>query len=307
MENQKYMIKFYKKELIEEYIINKLNIKETAKSNFFESLKETFNESKNDENLKSNGTIQQIIDINIDDKGLWVVTEFLETHLIEYLETVRNDGHGKCKELKYRNIVIPLLDLLNGLDNKISFAGLLNSFDIYVNDNKKPNESFIKITHPFFNKLETVFKILDNEQYQNFYPPEFICFFKQLENGKIILDCKDLSEPFSSINHNFDMWALGYLLYEILYESRPYNFTSLEKAKTRFSQKNIFYKIKRSKYSIFITDVITSCLKYENRLNMKNIKLDIYKESISDEKNFEKLILADDKKDENLEEDISMF
>ena len=121
------------------------------------------------------------------------------------------------------------------------------------------------------------------------------------------MDCKDLSEAISLINHNFDMWALGYLLYEILYEVRPYNFIALEKAKTRFGQKNINYKIKKSKYSDFITDVIISCLKYENRLNIKSIKLDIYKESISDEKNFEKLISTDDKKDENLEEDISIF
>jgi hypothetical protein len=201
---------------------------------------------------------------------------------------------------------VPIIELLVKLKSTIFFGGLLNSFDIYVNK-KESDDGLIKITHPFFFELETIFKILDNEQYQNFYPPEFICNFRQLDNGKITLDSKDLSDPFSKINHNFDMWALGYLLYEILYESRPYNFTTLEKAKKRFNNTNICYKIKRSKYSPFITELITGCLKSKDRASLVESKLEIYKQTIGDEKNFEKLIMDDENKNNNLEEDIPIF
>ncbi len=205
-------------------------------------------------------------------------------------------------------------------DYKVSFSALINSNDIYVNEfgeeisnsgssNNKKQNSFIKITHPFFNQLETVFKILDNEHYPNFYPPQFIDQFKlDPQTGKVLMDCTDLSDALSLINHNFDTWALGYLLYEILYEIVPFKFENIEKAKFAFKKNKVNYKIKRNKYSLFITDVIKNSMKYEKRLNLKTVKKNLYKEALNDVKTFEahnlNYLIDPDNYKENEEENI---
>jgi len=322
LDNQKYMVKFYRKDLIEEYIISKLNIRQSTKNSYYEDLLQEFQNSKADDMIKKfQDSIQKIYDIQINENGIYVVTEFCETTLAEYLRKIRvNIKSNKCAELKYKHIFIPILDLLSNLEYKVTFSGLLNSSDIYVNekgDSSNPNShgnnifgnSFIKITHPFFNQLETVFKILDNENFPNFYPPQFIKQFKlEPNNSKVILDCTDLSDALSLINHNFDMWALGYLFYEILYEVFPFKFESLEKAKFAFKKNKVNFKIKRNKFTTFIIDLITNSMKWDKRLNLKNVKIDSYKEAINDDKNFEvlnmKYLINPEKYKENEEENI---
>lgn len=296
---EKFMIKFYRKDLIEEYIIAGLNIRQTAKRNFYEDLKNEFISCKEDEQLKENKEyIQQIHDIHISSHGVFVITEFCEVTLIDYLRKIRDTMKtNKCAELKYKHIFLPIIDLIHNLEYKVTFSGLLNSSDIFVNESMSfssagGKSSFLKIMHPFFNQLETIFKILDGENFPNFYPPEFLAQFKQDDqSSKIQLVSSDLSDSLSLINHNFDMWALGYLLYEILFESVPFKFGSLEKAKIAFGKNIIKYKIKRNKYTEFIIDFIVNSMKTDNRLNLRNVKIGIYKEAIADSQNFERLNL----------------
>jgi len=322
VENKKFMVKFYRKELIEEYFVNKLNITQAEKKYYYDDLLKEFKNSEENIDLINNSeSIQKIYDIQINEKGVFVVTEFCETTLEEYLRKLRESiKSNKCAELKYRNIFIPILDLVDDLDYKVSFSALINSNDIYVNEfgeeisnsgssNNKKQNSFIKITHPFFNQLETVFKILDNEHYPNFYPPQFIDQFKlDPQTGKVLMDCTDLSDALSLINHNFDTWALGYLLYEILYEIVPFKFENIEKAKFAFKKNKVNYKIKRNKYSLFITDVIKNSMKYEKRLNLKTVKKNLYKEALNDVKTFEahnlNYLIDPDNYKENEEENI---
>lgn len=319
LENQKFMVKFYRRDLIEEYIISKLSIRQSAKESYYEDLLKEFKNSQADATLRKMGEcIQRIFDIEINENGVFVVTEFNETTLAEYLRYMRESfKSNKCAELKYKHVFLPVLELVYNLDYKVSFSGLLNSSDIYVNEKasgsaaNNSNDSFIKITHPFFNQLETVFKILDNENFPNFYPPQFIAQFKQEpQSGKVLMQCTDLSDALALINHNFDMWALGYLLYEILFEILPFKFENLEKAKFAFWKNKVNYKIKRNKYTKFIIDVITNSMKWETekRLNLRNVKIQLYKETIGDDKNFEilnlKYLINPEKYKENEEENV---
>lgn len=298
VEDQRYCIKYISKDWIRREIFTRLRFSESKINKYFENLKNSYNDFKR---IKSK-TIQELKDYIEDDKGIYIVVEYCEYILKDYVEIltepIRNSNIPS--EIKLRNLIIQILETVYTIHEKYSltFGGSLNIYDIMINENYKKNAEnsvTVKFPHPFISHILTVLNIYNTESFPSHYAPEVYKLFEE-DSSKHTIEKKtefDLGSVLNKINQNFDMWALGYLLFEILYGNPPFIFNSLSNALYSLNDK-FTYKVNPYYISSIMLKFINTCLQLEPQERMQSYNLqDLIEEltrELSNLEEFEKMM-----------------
>lgn len=275
-DEKKYCVKYYSKHWIKFEVLAKLKFPENQMIKFFETIKNSLNDFK----TISHPYIQELVDYYDDDEGMYMITEFCEWTLRDYIALIREPlKYSKIPfESKIRKYILQILTGIQFLheNNSMSFAGMLNSGDIMVQEVYDQNFSsvVIKLPHPFLSNLLTIAKIYKIDNFPSYYSPEIYELFKENELMKIVekKDSFDMGSLLSKLTHNFDMWAMGYLLYEILFENPPFAFDDLSKALNTLNN-NYKYKINPFSISYNILKIINMCLQYDPNTRLQSFLL----------------------------------
>lgn len=268
VEDLKYSVKYYSKSWIKSEVLSKLKYPDDKVKKFFDTIKSSINDFK----AIKHDNIQELIDYFDDEEGIFIVYEFCEWTLKDYLTILREPlKYSKIPfETKIRKYIHQILDAVKYLheNNSLAFGGLLNSHDIMISETVQSDVIYtstsVKMPHPFLSNFITILKIYDVEAFPSFYAPEVFARFKQDEILKAIenKDTFDMGTLLSKINQNFDMWSLGYLLYEMIFENPPFVFEDLNKALNTLSPKYT-YQINPYSVSVNVLKIINQCLQYD--------------------------------------------
>ena len=286
LQDSRYAVKYFSKKWIKEQVFTKFNISEDKSIKFFEALKKSFEFYKKIENP----FLIQLNDYIDKEDCIYVITEFCEYSLYDYVQILRepykNTNYPFEKEI--RRIVYQIISILCDLHDKhsLSFGGLLNGWDIQVSEYGKDGNIFqtVKFPHPFLANLQTILKIYKKTGFPSYFAPEILNQFKQNDfiNEIIKKDSFDIGSLFAKVNQNFDMWALSYLIYEILFDNPPFVFNSLESALKDLND-NYTYNIYPHQVSDLILKVIENGLKYKHQVRMNFETLKNYLEELKNE------------------------
>jgi serine/threonine protein kinase len=263
LDEAKYCIRYISKKYIQKTVFN--NDFERAQA-FFDSFKQSYNDLRH---IKHMG-IQDLKDYLEDDNAIYVIFEFCEWSLRDYVQILREPNKTNPNfpfERKYRPIITQIIEVIFYMHENYSqcFAGLLNSADIMVsevNDTHSQGVIKVKFPHPFYSFLYTKLK-LNSPDFPAYYPPEVYNLFERDEMDKTVIR-KDVDQSIlnSFINPNFDMWSLGVLIYEILFDELPVNITDIKSAKD-FLHREMKYKIRPYSISFISLRLINHCLQYD--------------------------------------------
>ena len=275
IDETRYSVKYFSKKWIKEEVLHKLKFPEERIIKFFESIKKSLNDFKQ---IK-NEYIQTLYDYYDDDDGMYIILEFCDWTLRDYISMIREPLRNSRApfEYKIRKFILHMLHAIYHLHehNSLSFGGLLNSSDIMVAEpNDNSGSTIVKFPHPFLANLMTILKIYDNENFPSHYSPEVYELFQEDVVLKIIekKDSFDMGSLLSKINQNFDMWALGYCLYEILFDNPPFAFDNLKKVLSTLT-KDFAYKINPYGISFNSLKIINLCLQYEPQERLQSFLL----------------------------------
>jgi hypothetical protein len=277
IEDSRYAVKYFSKKWIKEEVFTKFNIPQERAKKFFQALRKSFDSYRqiDDPNF------QQLKDYIDKDDCIYVISEFCDYNLAEYIqilrEPVRNSNFPF--EVKVRNIIFQIMKTVWYLheNTSLSFGGLLNINDIQVVETGIDGISAttVKFPHPFLTNLQTILKIYKKSGFPSYFAPEVYNQFKESNFIKEIIkkDSFDLGGLFAKINQNFDMWALSYLIYEIVFDNPPFMFNSLEIALKELND-SFNYLIFPHQSSDLILRIIENGLKYKHqiRMNYETIK-----------------------------------
>mmetsp|Transcript_28679 Transcript_28679/g.29827 ORF Transcript_28679/g.29827 Transcript_28679/m.29827 type:complete len:401 (-) Transcript_28679:82-1284(-) len=275
-EDRRYCIKYYSKHWIKNEVLAKLKFPENQMKKFFEQIKNTLDDFK----TITHPNIQQLIDYYDDDEGMYIVTEFCEWTLKDYITLTREPlRFSKLPfECRIRKYIVQILSTIQFLheNNSLAFGGLLNSSDIMIQEvaDNNFNSVVVKLPHPFLSNLLTIVKVYNIDHFPSFYSPEVYSLFKEDEIMKIVekKDSFDMGSLLSKLTHNFDMWAMGYLLYEILFENPPFAFDDLNKA-LNILVPQYYYKINPYSISYNLLKILNMCLQYDSNSRLQSFLL----------------------------------
>jgi len=294
IENKNYCIKYMNKKWIEAFLKQECGYNDDNNiKKFFYHMKESFEQTKQES--KSNPNILTFYDYIEEDDSIFLVTENFQLTLYDYIrmlkETLKKTGEQTpILEYKIRKIIIQIIEAYLSvlLDlNSLFLGSLFNSRDIYLNTENQ-SEIKIKFQHPFLANLMTFFKVLPvkkdkecfyfEETFASNFPPEVYSLFDKKFKEKLnqvgtgSLDITNLDSTIN--NSNFDMWALGYLLYEISIEP-PYEFYNLTESCQKLQTEDFYISFKDYLISKDLYDLISSCLHYEpnKRCSLKSLKI----------------------------------
>lgn len=294
VENQKYCVRYLSKAWIKTQILKKLQVHEDKTKKFFFNLKKKFDSYKN----ISHPNIQDLKDYIEDDDGIYIISEFCDYTLKDYLQILREPIKFTRFpfEVKVRKLMVQILDTMHHMQSEMvsmCFGGIMSSSDIMVSEvigsssDKSSNAFLVKFPHPFMSDMFTIFKIYNLDRFPSFYAPEIYELFQSDEITKAV-DKKDSFDLFSlvnKINQNMDMWSLGFLLYEILFEEGPFDFDNLQSAVDSLKS-NFIYNIYPKRISRTAVQIITRCLQRDPQDRLKTdplleLKNDMKKENES--------------------------
>jgi serine/threonine protein kinase len=272
-------IKYIDKNFLQNKIFKFLGIKEERGEKFLENIKKNFN--KTDIQHKN---LLKIYDIIEDENGIYFVEELCEYSLEDYIKmTVTPFKNSKFPiETKLLPIIIEMLSVIQYVHEKgLYFGTLLSPSEIYVKEtllsaDETKSAFSIKMPNPMVSLLYTLISIfsakLDSNFFQSFYPPEFYNkFFKNNDKN----DLNEIEINLNSlqfINDNFDKWALGYLIYYMLFDEVPFSFVSANEAIRKMKDPNFYYEIFPWKISYVSLNLISSCLKYDEKKRIQNME-----------------------------------
>jgi serine/threonine protein kinase len=299
-EDDRFCIKYISKDWIRKEIFGKLQISGDREIKFFNSLHSSCEQFKNLKHIN----IQKLIDYIDDDKGIYIVLEFCDFTLKDYVQMTREPVKNvrfPPFEMKVRKVITQILETVNFMHSKsMYFGGMLNSSDIMIKedesskfslDYKKSANTIVKFPNPFLCELFTILKLYNIESFPSYYAPEIFKLFEEKEIERAIekKNSFDLSNLQNKINQNMDMWSLGYLIYEILFEDPPFSFSDLSSAlNSLFS--SFTYEIYPYKISSKVLEVITRCLQLNSQERIDSAYLDdIKKELMKENENMEEV------------------
>jgi serine/threonine protein kinase len=292
LEEGKYCVRYISKNLIKDLFFKYETEDKIFK--FYENLRESYEEFSKIKHVN----IQNLKDLLEDDEAIYIVSEFCDWTLKDYVQILREPNRNNPSfpfEKKYREIIVQILDTCYNMHEKFSqpLCGLINSTDIMVveiNDINSQNAVKVKLPHPFLTNLTTKIKILAKESFPNYYPPEVYNLFDKGEDGCAIESKKSLDSNIllQKLNQNFDMWALGSLVYEILFDDFPFKINDIDAGRNL----TINTEFAVNPYSITYISLrfIDGCLKY-NQLDriQSNEFYDIIEEMRKDLDDMDKL------------------
>lgn len=271
-------IRYINKTFIKTKIFKNLGLNEEICEKFLENIKKNFN--KSDINHKN---ILQIYDIIEDENGIYFVEEFCEYNLEDYIKmTVTPFKTSKFPiEIKLLPLIIEIISVIQYVHEKgLYFGSLLATNEIYVketltNEDEMKSAFSIKMPNPIISLLYTLISIFsaknDSSFFQSFFPPEF-CekFFK--ENNKNVFNEIEINlNSLQFLNDNFDKWALGYLMYNLLFDEVPFSFVDAKEAIRKYKDPEFYYEIFPWKISFNSLNLISSCLKIDEKKRVQNI------------------------------------
>ena len=271
-------IRYINKTFRKTKIFKNLGLNEEICEKFLENIKKNFN--KSDINHKN---ILQIYDIIEDENGIYFVEEFCEYNLEDYIKmTVTPFKTSKFPiEIKLLPLIIEIISVIQYVHEKgLYFGALLATNEIYVketltNEVEMKSAFSIKMPNPIISLLYTLISIFsaknDSSFFQSFFPPEF-CekFFK--ENNKNVFNEIEINlNSLQFLNDNFDKWALGYLMYNLLFDEVPFSFVDAKEAIRKYKDPEFYYEIFPWKISFNSLNLISSCLKIDEKKRVQNI------------------------------------
>lgn len=266
-ESSGYCVKYYSKSWIKNEVLSKLKFPEDKVIKFFESIKNSLNDFK----AIDHENIQKLVDYYDDEDGIYIITEFYERTLRDYISILREPiRYSKIPfETKIRKYIYQIIQAIKYLHDEFSlaFGGLLSINDIMVSvisSEGNSQSTSVKLPNPFLSNFITILKIYNKDSFPSFYAPEVFERFRQDEILKVI-DNKDTFEMgtlLSKINQNFDMWNLGYLLFEMIFENPPFAFDDLNKALQTLNP-GYTYSINPYSISVNVLRIINQCLQYD--------------------------------------------
>lgn len=288
-EDKKYSVKYYNKNWIKEELLKKFKMQESQILKYFEFIKSSLDDFKK----IYHPNISSLHDYYEDDDAIYIITDFCSWSLRDYITLVREPVRFSPIpfESKIRGIIIQIMEAIEYLHekNSLSFGGFLNIDDILVQENSDNQKVVVKVPHPYLSNLITIIKIFDNDNFPSFYSPEVLELFTDTKILNFVekKDNFNLNDLFNKLNQNFDMWSLGYLLYEMVFETPPFAFDSLKNAMKTLNKKYI-YQIDVYSVSYNVLTIINKCLQYETNTRlefyvMKDLLNDMIKEFQNEE------------------------
>lgn len=271
-------IRFINKNFMKNKIFKHLGLNEEQSEKFLANIKKNFN--KSDINHKN---ILQIYDIIEDESGIYFVEEFCDYSLEDYIKmTVTPFKTSKFPiEIKLLPLIIEIISVIQYVHEKgLYFGSLLATNEIFVKEtltNEDENKSAfsIKMPNPNISLLYTLISIFsaknDPSFFQSFFPPEFCEKFFRENNKNEFNEIAINLDSLQFLNDNFDKWALGYLMYNLLFDEVPFSFVDAKEAIKKYKDPNFYYEIFPWKISFNSLNLINSCLKVDEKKRIQNI------------------------------------
>ena len=271
-------IRYINKTFIKTKIFKNLGLNEEICEKFLENIKKNFN--KSDINHKN---ILQIYDIIEDENGIYFVEEFCEYNLEDYIKmTVTPFKTSKFPiEIKLLPLIIEIISVIQYVHEKgLYFGALLATNEIYVketltNEDEMKSAFSIKMPNPIISLLYTLISIFsaknDSSFFQSFFPPEFCEKFFRENNKNVFNEIEINLNSLQFLNDNFDKWALGYLMYNLLFDEVPFSFVDAKEAIRKYKDPEFYYEIFPWKISFNSLNLISSCLKIDEKKRVQNI------------------------------------
>jgi len=290
MDENRYSIRYLSKEWIKKEFLGTFNYTDDQITKFFLGIERGFityqalyKELESPEiKKKYNGLnvcnlIQRLYDYIDNDDGLFIVLEFCDWTLSDYIQILKEPTKNTLFpfEVKLRKFIPQLVEVITILHetNSICFGGLLNSNDICVSETASnlmlsQIEVNIKFPNPFLANLMTMLKIYKFDTFPSFYPPEVYRIYKGENKRFINMESFDISNLASKISPDFDVWALGYLIYEII-DNPPFIFTNLDDAIKTLTD-SYAIQVRPNFINPKTLLLINSCLQYDPQKRLEN-------------------------------------
>lgn len=265
--NDALTIKYISKKYLQDTIFKDLQITEEGIEKYYESLRKNFSKYQTIEHKN----LQKLYDFIEDENGLYFIVEFCEYTLNDFAEMTREPMKNSKYpiELKFRKIITDILICLQYIHSEgLCLCSLINLNDIYIKETSRgQNKSAfqVKLPHPFLAHLYTLLALKSKgDSFPSYFSPEvYLSFAKRPNNGgKDSFD--GIISMLNELDQNFDTWALGFLIYQIIYNCEPFKFESIEDANNKFNQGLEFtYEIYPWKISYHLLKIISDCLKLD--------------------------------------------
>ena len=221
---------------------------------------------------------QRVYDFIENEKGLFFVLESFDYTLTDYVsKTRRSLKYSKFPiEIKFRNIITDMLDSLNYLHSKsLYLCSLINPDLIYIKESSQVNsinKQLVILPNPYLAHIFTLQSLQTDEGvFPSYFPPEiYNALTREDELNESNEVGQYLIKALNSIDQSFDMWAIGYMVYEVLYGVPPFEFTSFHNAKKQFfSDEGISYEVYPWKISYHMLKLIAECLQLDPKKRMQ--------------------------------------
>ncbi len=266
---QKFCVRYINKNWIINEVFKKSDMEDRARY-FFQSLKKKYDSFKK----INHKNIQELKDYIDEEDALYLVFEYFDYTLKDYLQILREPYKFSWYpfEVTARNIIYQILDAVVFSQSETisrNFGGVLNSNDIMVfevdegttSNKRNANNCVIKFPHPFMLDIFTIAKILDDSgDFPSFYAPEL---YSILNRGKAKKEL-DMSNVMGMINNSMDVWSLGCLLYEIVFDTPPFIFEDIGAAESTLVPDKK-YKVFEKRISKLMFKTLNHCLQHDEK------------------------------------------
>lgn len=271
-------IRYVSKKYIQDSIFKDLEINEERVQRLYESLRHSFKKFKsiNHENL------QKLQDFIEDKDGLYFVLEFCEYSLFDFVTMTREPLKSSKYpiEMKLRKIILNILECILFIHKEgLYLCALINPQEISIKETghyQNKSGFQVKLPHPFLAHLFTLLALKScGDVFPSYFAPEIYSGIKDKEHNNSF---EGLLSVLGKLDQSFDIWAVGYLIYEMLYGNAPFVFESLKEAYTKL-QPDFTYEVYPWKVSYQMLKLITDSMKFHPK---KRIQVNALQKIISE-------------------------